>query len=279
MTNERPDMRAYDFILVQTSAGKDSLAMLDTVCAEAKSLGVLDRVVAVHCDLGRVEWEGVAKLAREQAEVYGVPFWRVRRDRDLLHQVEHERKKWPGGENARFCTSDHKTKEGAKLMTQFVRDFLDEHEMSQHRPERRVRILNCLGMRAQESPKRRKMPVVSIDPATNATKREVTRWLPIHDWTEDQVWALIRSKGLKYHWAYDIGMPRLSCCFCIFAPKAALLLAGHHNRALLDEYVRIEQKIEHSFKPDLALATIQAELNAGCVPAGQINAGDWAQCA
>lgn len=30
----------------------------------------------------------------------------------------------------------------------------------------------------------------------------------------------------------DLGMPRLSCCFCIFSPRSALLLAGKHNPGL-----------------------------------------------
>lgn len=284
--NFNEDLRYYDYILVETSAGKDSLVMLDVVCEQAKAAGVLDRVIAVHANLGRVEWEGTAKLAREQAERYGVQFWQVRRSKDLLYQVEFERKKWPGPGLARFCTSDHKTKEAEKLMTQIVRDFLAENELpsKRHRPTRRVRILNCLGLRAQESRKRRAKPVWSVDPATNATKREVTRWLPIHKWTEDEVWRRIRERGLKYHWAYDLGMPRLSCVFCIYAPKKALLLAGYHNRKLLSEYVGVERRIGHAFKYDKdtgpePLVQIENELNAGYVPAGRINATEWAQCA
>ena len=198
-----PDLRWYDWILINTSAGKDSLAMLDYVVGLAKEADVLDRVVAVHADLGRVEWEGTKRLAREQALRYGVRFAVVSRDRDLLHQVEFERKKWPGY-GPRFCTSDQKTKEVVKLMTRLVDEWLDQNELpsKKHRPSRRVRILNCLGLRAQESPKRRDMePFTYEEAASNPTKRLVSRWLPIHGWTEDQVWARIHEKGLKYHWA------------------------------------------------------------------------------
>ena len=79
-------------------------------------------------------------------------------------------------------------------------------------------------------------------------KRTVDNWLPIHEWTEAQVWDLIRSKGLPYHYAYDLGMPRLSCVFCVLAPKEALLLGGYHNRALLAEYVAVEERIGHTFQ-------------------------------
>jgi hypothetical protein len=56
------------------------------------------------------------------------------------------------------------------------------------------------------------------------------------------------QSGVNYHFAYDLGMPRLSCCFCIFASEDALMIAGKHNPELLTEYVRVETKIDHTFK-------------------------------
>jgi len=280
-----PDLGWYDYILVNTSAGKDSLVMLDKVCGEAREAGVIDRVIACHQDLGRVEWAGTKALAKEQADKYGVRFISVSRSRDLLHQVEHERKQWPGQGQARFCTSDQKTKEAYKVMTQLCRELNERHERVEGvKLGRRVRILYCLGLRAQESDKREvkcSTPFVLEDKAmSNPTVRLVSLWLPIADWTEDRVWATIRAKGLKYHWAYDLGMPRLSCVFCIYAPKPALLLAGYHNRALLSEYVGVEQRIGHNFKSKtLGLTQIENELKAGYVPAGRIESSAWAQCA
>ena len=64
------------------------------------------------------------------------------------------------------------------------------------------------------------------------------------------------------HPSYRLGMPRLSCVFCIFAPKAALVLAAKHNPELMAEYVRVEQKIGHTFRPELSLAAVQAEAQA-----------------
>jgi hypothetical protein len=56
---------------------------------------------------------------------------------------------------------------------------------------RRVRILNVLGLRAQESPRRAlKLPFSCDQRATNTTVRLVDEWLPIHAWTASQVWAL-----------------------------------------------------------------------------------------
>ena len=101
---ETPDLKSYDTILVNSSAGKDSQAMLDMIVELAKEAGCLDKVVVVHCDLGRVEWEGTAELAEEQAKHYGLRFEKVSRPQgDLLTHVE-TRGKWPSSA-ARFCTS------------------------------------------------------------------------------------------------------------------------------------------------------------------------------
>ena len=106
----------------------------------------------------------------------------------------------------------------------------------------------------------------------------VDNWLPIHEWTEAEVWTLIHSKSLPYHYAYDLGMPRLSCVFCIFAPTQALLLAGFHNRALLADYVAVEARIGHTFQHGKPLIQIQDKLNAGYVPA-KVDGSLWKQCA
>ena len=58
-------------------------------------------------------------------------------------------------------------------------------------------------------------------------------------------------------------MPRLSCCFCIFSPRSALLLAGKHNPELLAEYVAVERRIGHAFRLELPLASIQEALASG----------------
>src|SRR5262252_5332182 len=115
------DLAAYDVILVNSSAGKDSQAMLDLVATEAAAQGVLDRLVVVHADLGRVEWQGTRALAAEQATHYGVRFEVVRRSQDLLDHVR-SRGMWPSS-TARYCTSDHKRDQVAKLLTQLAREY------------------------------------------------------------------------------------------------------------------------------------------------------------
>lgn len=248
-----PDLTRYDVILVNSSAGKDSQAMLDHLVELVDEARLpRSRLVVVHADLGRVEWKGTRALAERQARHYGLRFEVVARDRDLLHQVEHERGLWPSSA-ARYCTSDQKTGQVRKLLTQLAAE--------RKHLGRPVRILNCLGMRAQESPARAKKAVFEVEKAATGkgTVKVVHRWLPIHAWTEDQVWERIRQSGVEHHPAYDLGMPRLSCCFCVLSTKSALVLAARHNPELADEYVAVELRIGHRFQEKLSMAEVVAE--------------------
>lgn len=249
------DLTAYDYIVVNSSAGKDSQAMLDVLVQLATSAGVRDRLVVVHCDLGRVEWQGTRDLAARQAAHYGLRFEVVQREQGLLEQIA-ARGMWPDSKN-RFCTSDHKRDQVAPLLTRLAVEHRARHGKAAH-----CRILNCQGIRAQESPKRaQKAPFTRCTRTSNGVKT-VDIWYPIFDWTVDQVWARIKASGVEYHRAYDLGMSRLSCCFCVFAPAHALRIAGQHNPALLAEYAALEVRIGHQFRKTLSIAAIHAELTA-----------------
>jgi 3'-phosphoadenosine 5'-phosphosulfate sulfotransferase (PAPS reductase)/FAD synthetase len=251
-----PDLTQYDRIVINSSGGKDSQAMTDYVCGLAREQGSMDRVVMVHADLGRVEWKGTRELAEAHANHYGIKFVVVRREKgDLLQQVR-ERGMWPDNKN-RYCTSDQKRDQVAKFHTKAVADL---------KLDRPAKILNCMGFRADESPARAKKPVYALDTRGSNGKRQIFNWLPIHHWSVKMVWDTIKASGVKHHPAYDLGMPRLSCCFCIFAPKAALMIAGKHNPELLAEYVQTEQAIGHTFRNGFKIAEVQEALARGEEP-------------
>ena len=256
------NLTSYDVLLVNSSAGKDSQAMLTHIVAMAQEQGVADRLVVVHCDLGRVEWEGTAELAEEQARFYGVRFIKVSRPQgDLLTQVE-SRGMWPSS-TARYCTSDHKRGQVHKVLTQLTSEVRASKGTTAP-----VKILNMMGIRAEESPARAKKTPFENDKAASNGKRQVDTWYPIFTWTTAQVWACIKESGVRHHRAYDLGMPRLSCCFCVLSSKDDLLIAGKHNRALLDQYVAVEQKIGHTFRVNLPILQIRDALERGEEPSG-----------
>ena len=262
-----PDLGSYDIILLNTSGGKDSQVMIHVMVEAAKAAGVEKNLVAVHADLGRVEWKDTKALVALQCQHYNIPIiFTHRTQNDLLDQIE-KRGMFPDNKN-RFCTSDHKRGPIRKVMTQLVR-----HAQAGQREKRKIRILNCMGMRAQESTARAMKADFSFcKSASNKTKRHVDDFLPIHDMLVDEVWNIIKASGCPYHFAYDLGMPRLSCCFCIFASRDALLLSGKHNPELLKEYVKVEEKIGHTFKQGLSLKSVLDDLNAGHQPK---KVSDW----
>lgn len=261
------DLRDFDIVVANTSGGKDSQTMLRKIAGLAQEQDVLDRVVVVHADLGRVEWKGTAELAEEQARHYGLRFIKVARPQgDLLDAIEDRHNKlrargdtttpaWPSSA-ARYCTSDHKRAQVRKVMTGLVK------ELGLSRP---AQVLNCMGLRAQESTARAKKVPFRYDESASGkgTVRRVFEWLPILDWTEVEVWADIHASGVRYHWAYDLGMPRLSCCFCVLASKSALVLAARHNRDLAEQYLKLEVRVGHTFRQDLSMAAIVAAADAG----------------
>ncbi len=236
----------YDVILISSSGGKDSQAQLDVIVNLADSQGVSrDRLIVVHADLGRVEWKGTAELAERQAKHYGLRFEKVSRREDLLTQIE-KRGMFPDSAR-RYCTSDHKRDQVGKLITRLHRES----------GKADFRLLSCMGIRSDESKAREKKVPFKKDNRSSTQSRHVDIWFPIFKWTVKDVWARIEASGVEHHEAYDLGMSRLSCVFCVFAKKCDLQIAAKANPELLDEYIRVEEKIGHDFKRGFKIAELR----------------------
>lgn len=257
-----PDLSSYDHILVNTSAGKDSQAALDVTVDHADRAGVRHRLVAVHADLGRIEWPGTKDLAAEHAAHYGLPFEVVRNRAwgDLLERIE-ARGMWPDANN-RYCTSEFKTGPVRTLMTRLVRETRTAKGQPIAGPGarsgRRVRILNVLGLRADESPARARLAAFELDRGSSNSLRHVDRWLPVHAWTVDEVWDRIADARTRPHPAYGLGLPRLSCSFCVLASRGALVRSAQVRPRLAAEYAAAEERMGHRFRHDLSMAEVVA---------------------
>lgn len=254
------NLRDYDLILVNTSGGKDSSVAAWEVAQLAAEQGVSDRLRLVHATFPE-EWPGTVDLVREQAQQLGLGVDVVSRGEALLDYVRR-RQRWPSPQQ-RYCTSEFKRGPIDKVITARAPGR-----------RRRVRVLNVMGIRAQESPARAKLQTFAPDKRRTNGRRRVDTWLPIFDWPEADVWAAIREHAIPVHPAYAQGMPRLSCMLCIYAPRAALMLAGRLNPEVLAEYVEVEREIGHRFRQDLALEEIQAAIAAGDAPAEEVKS--WA---
>lgn len=207
--------------VVNHSGGKDSQAMFDYV----RSLVPASQIVVVHADLPEVEWEGVQDHIH--ATIGNAPLFVCRSRRTLLQMIA-ERGMFPSPKN-RQCTSDLKRGPIERTIRQISKETGNKL------------IVNCMGMRAQESSGRAKLETLKLNTGNSKAGREWYDWLPIHDWTVEQVFACIAQAGQKPHWAYKAGMTRLSCCFCIMASKADLTTAARLNPDLYRRYVELER--------------------------------------
>jgi 3'-phosphoadenosine 5'-phosphosulfate sulfotransferase (PAPS reductase)/FAD synthetase len=246
------DWDRHDVLVLGSSAGKDSAAMLHTVCQQASKAGALHKIRVLHCDLGStpdghtIEWPGVEELARRQAALYDVPFvvrrstrWPSLWDRIMAHS------NWPGY-FARFCTSDTKTAVG--------RDYVDEiaGEMRLGRP---IRAGYAMGMRAEESRARAAKAVIEPHRMTAKTLRQVTTWLPIHHLKTGEVWKIHEDNGIPWHPAYE-RVGRLSCRACPLAKRKDLVESAKVNSGLFKEYAAAEERMGKPFKKNLTLKQI-----------------------
>lgn len=286
-------IRDTDWIVLSSSGGKDSQAMLSYVTRRARALEMLHKVVVVHADLGRVEWQGTRELAEEQARLAGVTRFEVVRAKgaDLLDRVvlryqklkakvEGEARErgedpaavkvppaWPSS-SARWCTSDVKR---GPIWTLFTRLAGELSHLG-----RPVRILNCIGQRAAESDNRAKLAPVEIDRSASNGKRHITTWRPIHAWSDADVWREIARSGLPYHEAYDWGNRRLSCMFCVLGCTGDLVNAARRVPEMATAYAETEVTVETDFKKGLSMREIirrAAELDAEHGPAARPPAG------
>jgi 3'-phosphoadenosine 5'-phosphosulfate sulfotransferase (PAPS reductase)/FAD synthetase len=259
-------LKNFDLVIVNSSGGKDSECALFEVVRVAQVQNYpLNKIVVSHQDLQHIEWPGTKELVYKQSEFFGVETYISRRrnsngvEETLLDYVAR-RGKWPSNKQ-RFCTSDFKRGPGSRVVTMLSKQFTGNHN-----------FLHVFGFRKQESPARAKKEVYSFNEKLSTKRRTVFDWLPIHDWSTLDVWSTIKSMGIPYHYAYDYGMPRLSCCFCIFSPFDALVIAGIHNPELLDKYIEVENKIGHTFKKDFSIASVRYAIKSGYVP-NKVN--DW----
>jgi 3'-phosphoadenosine 5'-phosphosulfate sulfotransferase (PAPS reductase)/FAD synthetase len=213
------------------SGGKDSMACLIELAARVPKSPIL----VVHASLGLAEWPGALEKAQEHAESLGLPFIVAKANKSLFdmverrHQTRPEVPSWPSA-STRQCTSDLKR----DPIVREVRAYANAHGYSE--------IVNCLGIRAQESTARAKRAEFSVNNRETTKARSWYEWLPVFKLSVDQVWALIDSQPVKRHYAYLLGNERLSCVFCIMSSQNDLYVGYSHNKALFEKYTDLEAK-------------------------------------
>lgn len=214
--------------VVNHSGGKDSQAMLNKV----RRLVPEHRILVIHANLPGVEWEGTeAHVYRYLGAIRGITCTAVK---TFFEMVRH-RGMFPSPKY-RQCTSD--LKRGPIEKT--IRNYLKAH------PCFRGLVVNCMGLRAEESASRSKAVVFKFNVRNSKAGREWYDWLPIQEMTTEEVFQNIRAHGQQPHWAYAAGMTRLSCCFCIMSSQADIETAARLNPKLYREICELESEVNHT---------------------------------
>lgn len=199
------------------SGGRDSQSMFHYIHRHVP----VSQITVVHALLPEVEWDGVEEHVR--STTLNIPVMTCRSRRTLLQMIE-ERGMFPSPKN-RQCTSDLKRGPIERTI----------------RSTGQKLVVNCMGMRAQESSSRSKLEPFKLNQKNTNSKRQWYDWLPIHHWLMEDVIDTIASVGQKQHWAYEQGMSRVSCCFCIMSSKQDLITAAGLNPELYKRYVSLER--------------------------------------
>lgn len=224
-------------VYVSHSGGKDSQAMY----ALLRDRVPHNQLVVVHADLGEVEWHGVQDHIRATIDH---PLHVVRATKTFFEMVEHRARTrpdvpaWPSSAT-RQCTSDLKR----NPIHKFIRTDMKA---------RGARLaLNCTGLRAEESPARKKRQPLALNAKLTLQERvlkskviparEVFEYLPIQHLSTPQVFKVIREAGQQPFWAYKKNK-RLSCVFCIMGCNNDLQHGAEQRPELAQAYIDLEER-------------------------------------
>ncbi|AOY97823.1 hypothetical protein BKK79_36825 (plasmid) [Cupriavidus sp. USMAA2-4] len=251
-------------VAIGVSGGKDSVACAIATSRYLDQIGHAGPRVLVHADLGRVEWKDSLPACERLAAAIGwelkvvarqagdmLARWEGRWDANVTRYAKLECAKLvlPWSTPAmRFCTSELKT----AVIASGLRKWYPGKT-----------ILNVAGIRRQESPARRKMPVSARMQKLCRKDAEGVSWHPIIEWKVEDVFSTIAGAGLELHEAYRVyGASRVSCAFCIMSSGADLLAAAscEENHGIYRAMVELEARSTFSFQSGKWLADAASHL-------------------
>lgn len=249
---------------VGISGGKDSQACLLAVHEHLNAIGHTGKRVAIHSDLGRVEWLQSLPKCEEMARHLGwelivvksqsgdmMDRWLVRWENNLKRYRDLSCVQlilpW-STPSMRFCTSEKKT----QLIARELRKRFPGED-----------VINITGIRREESANRSKMPVSKPDASIVNKGGKGLVWNAIIDWKLDQVLQAISSRGLSLHEGYTrYGMSRISCVFCIMSSTPDKIASAHcdDNLDVYREMVGLEAESTFAFQANSWLADVRPEV-------------------
>lgn len=261
-----PALDSYDRIIVAMSTGKDSLACHLKLKEEGADPS---KIEWWHHDVDGAEgstlmdWPVTRSYGIKLAEALGIPLYFSWKEggfeREMCrneaptarnHFETPDGIRSAGGNSSKIGTRMRFPQVSADLSVRWCSSYLkiDVASTAINNQERFLnrRTLFVTGERAQESAARAKYKTFEphrTDLRHSPRKfRHVDHWRPIHSWSEEQVWDIIRRHGVICHPAYYAGFGRVSCMNCIFMSNNQAATIHHHAPERLDRLAKYEKR-------------------------------------
>jgi DNA sulfur modification protein DndC len=288
------DLLEYDYIIVQFSGGKDSIAAL----LHLLDLGVpLSKIELWHQNVDGdpkdgtiMDWPVTESYCRAFAAAFGVSIrfqWKVggiigearkqnARTAPTMIEVEPGRHISVGGERGTIGTRRMFPAKSADLRTRWCSavakiDVSSKQITNDPRFNTRIHgpmsILVVTGERREESGNRARYAEVEKGRG-HTQKRTVVQWRNVLGWNEAKVWSTLRRWGVAPHPVYAAGYGRASCALCIFGGKDEWATA----RQLLPDQFDLVAGLERDFGHTIhgRTRTINKERMHIPVPVGEL---------
>jgi len=236
-------------IVVNMSGGKDSVRMLGFI--REYFPGITTHVVMADTGFEHEKPVSAEDWARQITASFGLPLHVVKNPNKTYLQMVENRKMFPSSAT-RQCTSD--LKRGP--IQKFIR----------HLPEKVIVIVNCMGIRGEESPARSKQTPWKLDAGMSKAGRIVWQAMPIFEETVTEVLAWHHTAGVPLHPVYlpeyhadgtkGGWLRRFSCRICIFSTDSDIRATYLNDRAAFDLVASLETRIGFTMKSGKSLFQI-----------------------
>lgn len=250
-----------DSVLIALSGGKDSIATVLHII----ELGYRHKIRLIHHDIDSghplFDWAVTPSYVRAFAQHFDLPLIESGRvggfKQELYKEDGLSGGYWWKDEDG-YTVNEGKPKVNtrrrfpaisANLTSRWCSSFLKIDVCAVYiraRYNNLEKILVLTGERREESSNRAKYAEFETDRAHAPTKRIAMRWRPVIDWSEREVWAILKRHGVNPHPAYKLGWGRLSCMCCIFGSKNQWASVRKIAPTQFNELAAMEQEFNHT---------------------------------
>lgn len=279
--NPTIDLHSYDYYILATSGGKDSIACLCTLIKEGVDLKRVE--LWHHCIDGKIQgnshqhfmdWPVTEDYTRKLAQVFKLPIyfsWKeggfereMLRKNSLTAPTVFECPDPINGDSVIECSiGGVRGKCNTRLKFPQVCADLSKRWCSAYLKidvctsaiNNQLRFLNkrtlvITGERAEESAARSRYKKFEPDRSDNRNGKRVNRhvdhWRAVHDWSEKEVWEILKEFRIVPHPAYRLGWNRLSCIACIFGSPNQWASVKHVAPGQFNRIASYEKSFNHT---------------------------------